>query len=128
MNDFTEELAKHIRDNISNLIVYNYTHPAIKDTVNQICCVLPSGEIGSSYNRLQWIETKQFVVSGSANSSLSKAREICDFLFPINSFVKFKTANFIVQNVFVNEKPSLFKNENNIFFATFRLRFLVAGG
>jgi len=125
MKDFTKELAIYIEDNISGITIYSYSHPPIKSVSEQIVSIQSSGELEEINHIGVTQETKTFIVSGTASSSMTKAYEIISFLKKKEDN-KFETSNFVVLAVFLEQKPSLLSNENNIFIASFRLKFYIA--
>ena len=93
-------------------------------------CIISSGEtIGFSVNYVTI--TKRIVVSGTAKSAIEKAEEIAKYLVPDSTTdpdTAFVIGEYAVMATFIDKRPSLIGNTNNIFLADFVARFLVIQG
>lgn len=131
MTTFAVELKTKIAGSgIKNIAVYCESFPAPQSIGTHTVCIISSGEtIGFSVNYVTI--TKRIVVSGTAKSAIEKAEEIAKYLVPDSTTdpdTAFVIGEYAVMATFIDKRPSLIGNTNNIFLADFVARFLVIQG
>lgn len=131
---FAAELAEFVRanSNIGNIEVYAGGFPAPKTTEPSMVGIFQSGTTNPPRNRELIRYVMRFLVSGSAESSESKATELRRYFIPVTpkpaygTNIAIETTSYWVNSIHVEKEPSHIRNNNNIYIADFTLRFLTA--
>lgn len=129
---FTDSIAEYLNavpKPVADITAYSESGPAAKTTIPQIVVVVPVSGGKAPKVRTQFRYTLRFLVSGTAITAKAKADELFRYFYPsgYDGRRSFTASEYLIADTFADEgEPRLVSNTGNVFYASFRLVFLVA--